>query len=173
MQVRPHEELGVGAKAKHLAAGLLPLPSCSASAPAHLPCWGRGITLTAHRQWPHRRQRARTFQGNGNSVFCNYENPRLEKGDKNLGFSPFLRVLSVRVQLGTRCLKLPTPSSSCFLGCIQPSCERLTPENWQQRRQLCRADGEAPSLEDGTVRRNLGTQSSVPSPHCLPLVHHV
>lgn len=49
----------------------------------------------------------------------------------------------------------------------------LMPENWQQKRQLCRADGEAPSLEHGTVCRNLGTQSSVPSPHCLPLAHHV
>ena len=42
VQVRPHEELGVGVKAKRLAAGLPPLPGCSASAPAHLPRWGGG-----------------------------------------------------------------------------------------------------------------------------------
>ena len=92
VQVRPHEELGVGVEAKRLAAGLLRLPGCSASAPARLPCQGRGLTLTAHRQQPHRPQRARTFQGNGNSVFCSYTARRTrgwKKGTKTLVFLNF------------------------------------------------------------------------------------
>lgn len=43
----------------------------------------------------------------------------------------------------------------------------LMPENWQQKRQLCRADGEAPSLEHGTVCRNLAPRAlSLPLTAC-------
>lgn len=121
MQVRPHEELGVGVEAKHLAAGLLWLPGCSASAPARLPCRGRGGHTDGTQAAASPPPVCKNISGERKQCILQLhcpENLRLEKRDKNLGFSQFLRILSVCVQLGKRCLKLPTPSSSC----IQPSC---------------------------------------------------
>lgn len=62
VQVRPHEELGVGVKAKRLAAGLPPLPGCSASAPARLPRWGGGHADSTRQQPQHRSVQER-FRG--------------------------------------------------------------------------------------------------------------
>ena len=122
VQVRPHEALGVGLRAKRLAAGLLPLPGCSASAPACLPRWGGGS------RWRHAAaasapQCARTFQGNGNSAFCNYTALRTRgcrKGTKTFRFLDFSGFCVCPA--GNMISQATNTQLFLLFGCIQPSC---------------------------------------------------
>ena len=97
---------------------------CPAARLLHQPTFraGAGGHADGTRQEPQRRSVQECFRGaeTARSELQCPENPRLQKGDKNLSFSRFFRILSVCVQLGTWYLKLPTPSSSCFLGAFSP-----------------------------------------------------
>ena len=123
VQVRPHEELGVGVKAKRLAAGLPPLPGSSASAPARLPHWGGGS------HWRHAvaasaPQRARMFQGSGNSTFwitMPWEPKAAERGQKTFIFSIFQDSVSV-CPAGNMISQATNTQLFLLFGRIQPSC---------------------------------------------------
>lgn len=116
-----HTRVGVGRKqstwqlaSSHCpAAWLLRLPTSML---------GQGITLTAHRQWPHHRQCARTFQRR--AVCSAVREPEAEKrGQKPWFFSPFSQG-SVSM-CPARSTMSQTTNTQLFLllGCIQPSCE--------------------------------------------------